>query len=130
MPAPTKSDETLTESDNYEPAEYYDNLLSLFSVITSARTWYRRLTNGTHWLVKFIQSVQALGMRHEMGELRQICDLLRSSPAFRAFHAGEDQPLPEFYQQRFEARLGPYASFLSRADRAPLHVPRVAVAAS
>lgn len=106
---------------HYSPEEYYRHLIDLFSLVTSARTWAKRLTAGTHPVVKFVHSVQAMGMMHELGDLKRILALLRSAPDFRAFHEGRSATLPEFYHHRFERRLGSYAELLSRADRIPVH---------
>ncbi len=106
---------------HYEPVEYYRQLIELFSLVTSARTWMRRFTNGTHPAVKFVHSVQAFGMLHELGELKGILKRLEGSASFRAFHERRTDEVPEFYHRRFEQRLGPYASLLSRDDRRPRH---------
>lgn len=108
---------------HYEPVEYYRAIIDLFAHITSMATWRRRLTNGTHWLVKFVHSVQAFGMMHELASLRRIHRELQQSRELREFHAGRRADLPEFYQRRFEAQLGPYAELISRADRVPVHGP-------
>lgn len=105
---------------HYAPIEYYDALIDLFAMITSRRTWRQRLTSGAHWLVKFVHSVQAFGMMHELADLRRIRAAIGASPELRAFHEGRPMPLPEFYQRRFEARLGPYAELISREDRRPV----------
>jgi hypothetical protein len=108
---------------HYTPVEYYRTIIDLFTLITSASTWRRRATNGTHWLVKFIHSVQAFGMMHELADLRRIHRELQASRELREFHDGRRADLPEFYQRRFEARLGPYAGLISREDRVPVHRP-------
>ena len=69
-----------------------------------------------------IHGVQALGMRHELGELKRLRALIATSPGVRAFHEGKSNVLPEVYHRRFEAMLGPYATLVSRSDRRPLHV--------
>ena len=115
---------------HYSPLEYYTRIIDLFSLITSRQTWIRRLTNGTHALVKFIHSVQAFGMMHELTDLRRIRRELETSAELRAFHDGRGMRLPEFYERRFEERLGPYASLITRADRQPVHVPAPVAAAS
>ena len=106
---------------HYEPAEYYDNVIQLFSFITSSRVWARRLTSGAHPLVKFLHSVQSFGLLHEVGELRRIRKLLKTDAAFRAFHEGRSTALPEFYHYHFEKTLGPYAELISRSERIPHH---------
>jgi len=106
---------------HYEALEYYGILIDLFSAISSRQTWLRRLTNGTHRMVKFIHSVQAFGLMHELADLKRIRRALQQSRELRDFHAGRRSGLPEFYQQRFEARLGPYAELVSRSDRTPVH---------
>ena len=107
---------------HYSPIEYYDMLIDLFSLVTSREMWVKRLAGKGHPLAKFIHSVQALGMRHELGELTRLRALIATSPEVRAFHEGRSSALPELYHQRFERMLGPYATLLSRADRQPLHV--------
>jgi radical SAM superfamily enzyme YgiQ (UPF0313 family) len=111
---------------HYSPIEYYDLLIDLFSLVTSREMWVKRLTAGTHWLVKFIHSVQAFGMRHELAHLRRIRAELARSPELRAFHDGRSTTLPAFYHHRLERMLGPYAELLSRSDRVPLHELRAA----
>ena len=106
---------------HYSPIEYYDLLIDLFSLVTSREMWVKRLTAGTHWLVKFVHGVQALGMRHELGQLKRIRALLAESPVLRGFHEGRSDTLPEFYHHCFERMLGPYAELLSRRDRTPVH---------
>lgn len=106
---------------HYTPLAYYDLLIELFAFVTSREMWMRRLGERVHPLVKFIHGVQALGMRHELSELRRLRELLATSPEMRRFHDGESTELPGFYHRRFERMLGPYAELLSPGDRIPLH---------
>ncbi|GMR23049.1 MAG: hypothetical protein BMS9Abin37_1443 [Acidobacteriota bacterium] len=106
---------------NYHPSEYYEMLSELFSEMTSARAWVKRLTSDAPPLVKFIHSVQAFGVFQELVEFRVIRKLLATDSQFRGFHEGRDKTLPEFYHRRFEERLGRYAELVTRADRTPGH---------
>jgi hypothetical protein len=42
-----------------------------------------------------------------------------------SFHEGRSAALPEFHQQRFEARMGAYAELIPRAERTPVLDPIV-----
>jgi hypothetical protein len=105
---------------HYSPVEYYRNLIDLFASVTSGSMWRKRLTNGTHPLVKFIHSVQALGMTEELRDLRRILAALESDSALRAFQEGKHRGLPEFYHRRLDVMLGEYGELLPRKDRSPV----------
>jgi len=57
-----------------------------------------------------------------IGRLRQILNLLKTDPQFRAFHEHETDVLPEFYHRQYEHLLGPYATLMSREERKPILV--------
>ena len=104
---------------HYGVLEYYEMLDDVFREMNTAGAWARRLTNGTHWIVKAIHSVQAAGAWSERSEFRRIARLLRRDPDLLAFHEGERRELPAFYRRRFDQRLGRYADLLDEADRTP-----------
>lgn len=104
---------------HYDPVEYYGLLIELFRTMTAPASWLRRFTNGKHYLVKFIHSVQAFGALAELGEFRRLRRKLRRDRAFRAFHEGRSRTLPELYHRLFERRMGAYAELLSREERIP-----------
>jgi hypothetical protein len=106
---------------HYTPVAYYDLLIDLFSLVTSREMWVRRLARRIHPLVKFIHAVQALGMRHELGQIKRLRALIAESPGMRAFHEGRSDELPEFYHRQLEKMLGPYRELLTRADWTPEH---------
>jgi hypothetical protein len=108
---------------HYSPMAYYDLLIDLFSLVTSREMWIRRLTGRIHPLVKFIHGVQALGMRHELGQLRRLRARLAESSELRAFHDARSDTLPDFYHRLMEKMLGRYTELLSRKDWTPLHAP-------
>lgn len=106
---------------HYSAVGYYDLLIDLFSLVTSREMWVRRLTGRIHPLVKFIHGVQALGMRHELGQLRRLRERIAGSPELQAFHDGRAAALPEYYHRHLDRMLGPYAELLSWGDRTPAH---------
>ena len=90
----------------------------------------KKITQYTRYGTIVLSAVQALGMRHELGELRRLRTLLAASPDVRAFHEGRSSALPEFYHRRFERMLGSYAELVSREDRRPIHAGAGAGAAT
>ena len=110
----------VTTLANYHPAEFYEHLIDIYSEIASARAWVRRFLSGAPWLVKFVHAIQTFGAMYELAEYRRLKDMLKGDARFRAFHEGRSDTLPEYYQRRFEERLGPYAVLISREERIPM----------
>ena len=104
---------------HYGVIEYYDLLIEVFEEMNTLGSWRRRLSNGTHWLVKAIHSVQAAGARSEVKEFKRIRQLLATDSNFLAFHERRSDRLPDFYQHRFEQRLGQYSELLSIDEQRP-----------
>ncbi|MEE8203569.1 MAG: radical SAM protein [Alphaproteobacteria bacterium] len=105
---------------NYDPLSYYGHLADLYALITSNAMLARRLLARSVPAVKAIYAVRTLHLRQELAEIRRIRLMLAEDTAFRAFHEGRSDILPEFYHQRFERRLGRYAELIPRPDRRPL----------
>src|SRR5262249_55753918 len=105
---------------HYHPVTYYQKLLELFSHATSRTMLASRLGRTANRRVRLIHRIRTAGTRAMMKSHRQILDLLRCDPAFRAFHEGRSATLPDFYHHRYEQMLGPYAPLVSRSDRMPL----------
>lgn len=105
---------------NYTPIEFYDHLIELYTIVTSYPMILRRLFARSAPALKIIYTVRALHLRQELAELRRVRDRLRQDPALLAFHEGESKYLPEFYQHRFDNRLGHYAALISREERIPV----------
>lgn len=110
-----------TTLKHYDAAEYYDNLIALYAAKTSPMMLARRVAaTARHPMIAFAHALRTDAMRRELAEMRVIRGLLHSDARFRAFHEGHDVPLPEFYQRRYESRLGRYAALLPRALRSPV----------
>jgi hypothetical protein len=109
----------VTTLKNYDPVDYYEKLIGLFSHSSSGDMLKRRMKSTSNWRVKLINWSRTLSTRSDITGYRRILEMLRSDPLFRAFHEGRSEVLPEFYHAEYERMLGPYAGLLSRAERVP-----------
>ncbi|MEN8175563.1 MAG: radical SAM protein [Pseudomonadota bacterium] len=105
---------------HYDPVEYYEHLIDLFSTLIDPGLWARRLGSRNPWKVRLMHGVQAFGARNELREFRRIRRLLKNDRQFRAFHEGRDRRLPGLYQHRLRNWLGSYAELLSNEDLVPI----------
>jgi len=104
---------------HYDPLNYYEKLLELFSFCTTREILNRRMRCKPDLKGKFIHWTRATSTKAAIRSYQRILKMLRSDPQFRAFHEGRSKVLPEFYHQEYERMLGPFAPLLSRADRTP-----------
>lgn len=104
---------------HYSPEDLYAHRIGLLEAITDPRLWWRRLHTTAHPLAKLVHSAQLFAVRAELPIARQIQRLLQTDPAFRAFHEGERERLPEFYRAEIRRRLGRYAALLTEAELRP-----------
>jgi hypothetical protein len=107
---------------NYNPVDFYEKLIALFSHISSAGMLSSRLKSAPSPLTAGFNLAKTLGNRQMVGRFREIRDLLTTDRQFRAFHEHETDVLPEFYHRRYEQLLGSYADLMSRDDRKPFLV--------
>jgi hypothetical protein len=106
---------------NYDPIEFYDNLIDLLAASTSFRLTAKRLSARDHVGIKVARFAQTSAVRHDIREMRRIRAELKRDPALRAFHHGRVDGLPAFYSRHLDQRLGRYAELLTQADRIPVH---------
>ena len=104
---------------NYEPITYYEKMIELFAHSASWTMLKKRLRCAPTWHVKVVHWARTLNRHEDIRHFQRLLQLLRTDPAFRAFHEGRTEALPEFYHAEYERMLGPYAPLLSRADRRP-----------
>ena len=104
---------------NYDPVTFYEKLVELFLHSASGAMLKRRKKSASSWGVRVVHWARTACTRVDIKGYRRILEMLRSEPHFRAFHEGKSAVLPEFYHKEYERMLGPYASLLSRAERAP-----------
>jgi len=109
----------VTTMPRYRPVEYYDKLIDIYSMMTSSAMLARRFGRGSTMRFSLLNVLRTFAMRQDLAALRLIRTKLATDDGFRAFHAGESRVLPEFYQQRYEKKLGRYAELISRAERTP-----------
>jgi radical SAM superfamily enzyme YgiQ (UPF0313 family) len=110
----------VTTVKNYSPVVYYEKLIEIFSHMTSVGILLRRL-QATHGIARFLYNpLRNFARRQMLNTFRHISRLMGTDEQFRAFHEGESDILPEFYHQRYEHLLGPYATLMSREDRQPM----------
>jgi hypothetical protein len=109
----------VTTLRHYTAEQFYDRMIRLFDVQTSAAAILRRsrAISGVYHGMNLLRSFSA---RRMLAEFRILREQLRSDAGFRAFHAGRHDRLPGFYTRRFRQLLGRYAELLSPADRRPL----------
>ena len=109
----------VTTLDNYEPIDYYEKLIEIFSVMTSAGMMGRRLLTRATPGILALHVLRTLGMRQDLAAFRRLREMLKTDRQFRVFHDGRSDVLPEFYHREYERKLGRYAMLLSRAERTP-----------
>ena len=108
---------------NYDPVEYYEKLVELFSHSASSRMLRRRLRSTSIRPIELVHLARTASTRADIRSYRAVLDMLRTDARFRAFHEGRTTILPEFYHHRFEQMLGPYAALFPRAERTPVLDP-------
>ena len=79
----------------------------------------RRIKSASNWKVKVIHWTRTTSARTSIKDYQRILDMLRQDAHFRAFHEGQSDVLPDFYQKEAERILGRYAELLSPAERIP-----------
>lgn len=109
----------VTTLKNYEPIAYYEKLIELFAHASSRIMLKRRMKSASHWAIKLVHLGRTASTRASLKHYRRIHEMLCSDSQFRAFHDGRSACLPEFYHKEYERMLGPYASWLTEADRVP-----------
>ena len=115
----------VTTLKHYHPIEFYDHLIDIYDTIGSARMLARRLTARAHPYIRFLNSVRTLAGRADAREFRAVRRRMATDPQLLAFHEGRSATLPEYHQQRFDARMGDYAELIPRAERTPVLDPIV-----
>ena len=108
---------------HYTPLAYYDHLIDIHETLASNAMLGRRLGAGQRPVIRFIHSLRTYAARQELRDLRRVRTMLANDTQFRAFHEGDTETLPEFYQWALRRRLGPYAQLLGRAERRPVFGP-------
>lgn len=110
----------VTTLKHYHPVEFYDHLIDIYDTIGSTRMLARRMTARTNLYLRFLNSVRTLSSRADAREFRAVRRRLATDQQLLSFHEGRSAALPEFHQQRFEARMGAYAELIPRAERTPM----------
>jgi radical SAM superfamily enzyme YgiQ (UPF0313 family) len=108
---------------HYDPTTYYGHLIDLYEAITSPAMLVRRMMTNTPPVIRVIHNMRAVANRARLQQFRRLHRLLQSDAAFRWFHEGRSDALPEFYHHLFERRLGRYAELLPREARRPILEP-------
>jgi hypothetical protein len=105
---------------HYDAQTYYDHLIRMHETVTSRGMVWRRVRSKGSRIVRLIHVLRTFETQRELATFRFLRDRLAQNAQLRAFHNGRSSTLPELYHQLFEARLGPYASLLTRGDRIPV----------
>lgn len=109
----------VTQLKNYAPLEYYERLIEVYAMASSAVMLMRRISSVRQFRLKASFPLRTLAMRNHLSKLRRIRDQLKGDARFRAFHEGTRADLPEFYRQRYRERLGRYAGLITEAEMRP-----------
>ena len=110
----------VTTLEHYDPIEYYDHLIDLYATIGSMRMLAKRLMTPVHPYLRLLNAIRTLADRGAVREFTAVRHQLATDRQLLAFHTGRSETLPEFYHQRFEQRVGPYAELLPRGERTPV----------
>jgi radical SAM superfamily enzyme YgiQ (UPF0313 family) len=109
----------VTTLKHYDPVTYYDKLTELYAHAASPAMLRRRLQATSHRAIGFVHRARTASFRADIASFQRILHMLRTDPAFLAFHEGRTTTLPEFYRHTGDRMLGRYAELLSTMDRTP-----------
>lgn len=104
---------------NYDPIGYYRKLVELWQHVVSAPLTTRRFlqTPGTIRVLHGMRTYHAFRL---LRAYREILERLQSDRAFRRFHEGKTEDVPDYYWQTIAHDLGPYSTLLSKEDLRPV----------
>ncbi|MGH9146769.1 MAG: B12-binding domain-containing radical SAM protein [Vicinamibacterales bacterium] len=108
-----------TTLKNYDSITYYEKLIELLDHSCSRQMLDQRMKSTTRKAIKIIHWTRTVSTRACLDAYRNILHMLRTDRAFRTFHEGRTQVLPEFYHRMYEQTLGNYAELMTRRDRIP-----------
>lgn len=109
----------VTTLKNYDPVTYYEKLVELYEHAASPAMLRRRLATSSHRAIGYVHRARTAGFRGDIASFQRILRMLRTDPAFLAFHEGRTTTLPPFYHHLGDRMLGRYQELLSTADRTP-----------
>lgn len=109
----------VTTLKNYDPVEYYERLVRIFSVMLSNGILAKRLAVRPFPLLPALNLLRTLALRQQLRAFRAMRDRLRSDKGLRHFHEGREAALPALYAREYEHRLGPYARYIAPHERTP-----------
>ena len=108
---------------NYDPVEYLEKLIDLYSLATSLEIVRKRNAYSTNWLVSAINNVRTLRARQWKQELQRMHQYLLNDAQMLAFHRGHSEKLPAFYVQAYRQQMGAYAAVIPLETSRPQHDP-------
>jgi radical SAM superfamily enzyme YgiQ (UPF0313 family) len=109
--------------EHYEPADYYQKLIDIYSTMVSTAMLGRRLLTKATWGIRTLHVLRTFGMRQDVAAFVRLRRLLVEEPGFRAFHEGRADALPAFYHREYERKLGRYAELVGPTERVPVLEP-------
>jgi radical SAM superfamily enzyme YgiQ (UPF0313 family) len=109
----------VTTLKHYDPITYYTKLVELYAHASSPRMLSSRLRSTSHRVIRYVHRARTASFRTDITSFHRILGMLRSDPAFLAFHEGRGTALPAFYRHVNDRMLGRYGELLSPADRTP-----------
>ena len=103
---------------HYDPVTYYRKLVELWRHVVSPPVTTRRVLR-TPGAIRVLHAMRTYHSFRLLRACREILGRLETDRAFRRFHEGETETVPDYYWQTIEQELGPYSTLLSREDLRP-----------
>lgn len=104
---------------NYNPIEYFERMVDLYSLLVSRHIFFERWKAGTQFDVKFVNSYRVYGYRKMLANMKETLRQLRTDRQFLKFHLGETPVVPDAYVRQYKRQLGRYAEIMPMEASGP-----------
>jgi len=102
---------------HYSMRELIARKIDLFNFILAPRLFARRMRQPSPLAARIFWALFCFRLTSYRRELRQMLRLFDEDRAFIAFHEGQSETVPAYYDERIDRRLKRYGSLLTAADR-------------
>lgn len=104
--------------NNYDPIAYYRKLVDLWRHVVSLPLTLRRVVK-TPGAIRILHSMRTYHAFRLLRACQEVLERLETDYAFRNFHEGRTEVVPDYYWQTIARDLGPYSTLLSKEDLYP-----------